>query len=592
MKTNLLKIFSLILVLLICLPLVVACNNGSEDESLPADTEAPTVESTDAPTEPAEKPTEPEATMDESRFNFLFKKNYVCAFVLPDEATEEEEAVAEELAALLFKKLAKQATFIKESELTDDLPYAIFVGNTSLQEAKDAISALGERDASVTAVDNKLVFVFDSLSSGKGAARSFVDEIKTDKSGKEAWVALDYELKYKALPEIDAFPAYEGEGTTIDSGLDTELLIATWVSVKTFGDYCAEIEAAGFKKDTDREEGDNRFVTFLAENHYVYIYYTGYNSQMRVVTGPIDQYARPDYTEDERSEYTMPYIASIPQPNSGEGYILRLPDGRFIIFDGGYKDGDRVYKTLRELESKEIVIAAWFISHPHNDHYPAFIDFIKNHGFDRSITIQRVMHNFTHYDRYYIDGSAGKDTSGDSVKEIYQALETYAPDIPVIKVHTGQLINFGSATVEVIYTIEDLMPKTIPNINDSSLVIRVTMADKSIMLLADTCYDSGPIMHKMWGDYLKSDIVQVAHHGMWPSVAEIYNDIKAEIVLFPDLKKNVKVWINDSRWKAVMDVILEYAEDIYISCDSIEILEMNPYLQYNKSEVLEMLENL
>ena len=79
---------------------------------------------------------------------------------------------------------------------------------------------------------------------------------------------------------------------------------------------------------------------------------------------------------------------------------------------------------------------------------------------------------------------------------------------------------------------------------------------------------------------------------MWPSVAEIYEDIKAEIVLFPDLKKNVKVWINDSRWKSVMDVILKYAEDIYISCDSIEILEMNPYLQYNKSEVLEMLENL
>ena len=104
--------------------------------------------------------------------------------------------------------------------------------------------------------------------------------------------------------------------------------------------------------------------------------------------------------------------------------------------------------------------------------------------------------------------------------------------------------------------------------------------------------DSGPIMHKMWGDYLKSDIVQVAHHGMWPSVAEIYHDIKAETVLFTDLKKNVKVWIKDSRWKSVMDVILEYAEDIYISGDSIEVLEMLPYLEYNKKDVLQMLENL
>ena len=39
MKTNLLKIFSFILVFLICLPLVVACNNSSTDESDSANTD-------------------------------------------------------------------------------------------------------------------------------------------------------------------------------------------------------------------------------------------------------------------------------------------------------------------------------------------------------------------------------------------------------------------------------------------------------------------------------------------------------------------------------------------------------------------------
>ena len=70
------------------------------------------------------------------------------------------------------------------------------------------------------------------------------------------------------------------------------------------------------------------------------------------------------------------------------------------------------------------------------------------------------------------------------------------------------------------------------------------------------------------------------------------NDIRLEIVLFPDLKKNVKSWIKDSRWKAVMDVILEYAVDIYISGDALEIIEMQPYPVNNKNDVLEMLENL
>ena len=591
MSKIMIRIVAIILTLSFFASLLVACDKTDENVTEPKDeaTEAPTEESTE---EPTEKPTKPAETMDESRFNFLFKKELTCAFVLPDNSSDDENAVAEELAALFLSKLKKKPVFVKESELTDALPYTLFIGNTSSQTAKDAIAALGERDAAVVSDGNKLFLVFESLSSGKGVAEALVEEINTDKAIKNAWLPLDFSLKYKALPEIDLLPAYEEDATVIDSGLNTELLIANWVSANAFEDYCADIEAAGFKKDFEREEGDNHFAAFLAENHYVYVYRTGYNEQMRRVIAPIEQYARPDYTEPERDEYDMPYIASIPQPSSGEGYILHLPDGRFIIFDGGYKDDDRVYKTLRELESKEIVIAAWFISHPHGDHYPAFIDFIKKHNHDKTITIQSVMHNFTHYDRYYIDGSAGKDTSGDSIKEIYAAIETYVPDVPLIKVHTGQVMTFGSATVEVIYTIEDLMPKTIPNINDSSLVIRVTMADRSIMLLADTCYDSGPIMHKMWGSHLKSDIVQVAHHGMWPSVAEIYEDIKAEIVLFPDLKKNVKSWIKDSRWKAVMDVILKYARDIYISGDELEIIEFQPFPENNKDSVLQMLENL
>ena len=596
MKTTVLRAIALLILLSMCLSLLVACN-GEEDATEPPETDAPAETPTDAPTDkptekPTEKPTDPIELMDKSRFNILYNKRYACAIVIPDNNTEDEIAVAERLSELLRAKLKRASVILKESKLTDDLPYTIFIGNTDQSGSKDAIAALGEREATATVNGNSLFLVFDNYAAGRDAVDSLVDSVKKDKNVENAWLPLDYSLKYKAPPEIDLLPAYEEDATVIDSGLNTELLVANWVSVNAFEDYCASIEAAGFKKDFDREEGDNRFAAFLAENHYVYVYRTGYNEQMRRVIAPIEQYARPDYTEPERDEYDMPYIASIPQPSSGEGYILRLPDGRFIIFDGGYKDDDRVYKTLRELESKEIVIAAWFISHPHGDHYPAFIDFIKKHSHDRTITIQSVMHNFTHYDRYYINGSAGKDTSGDSIKEIYEAIETYVPEVPLIKVHTGQMMTFGSTTVEVIYTIEDLMPKTIPNINDSSLVIRVTMADRSIMLLADTCYDSGPIMHKMWGDHLKSDIVQVAHHGMWPSVAEIYEDIKAEIVLFPDLKKNVKSWIKDSRWKSVMDVILSYAVDIYISGDALEIIEMQPYPVNNKNDVLEMLENL
>ena len=587
MKT-VLRTIALLILLSMCLSLLVACN-VAQDVTEPTETDAPTETPTEAPTDNS---TEPVELMDKSRFNILYNKRCVCAIVIPDNNTEEEKAVAEKLSGLFLAKIKKGSVILEESKLTDDLPYTIFIGNTNQSGSKDAIAALGEREATITSNGNSLFLVFDSYAGGRDAAESLVNSIKKDKKGENAWLPLDYSLKYKAPPEIAALPVYaEGNVTTMDSGYNTELLIAESVTTKVFEEYCDTVEAAGFKRDFDRTEADNRFVTFLAANHYIYIYRTAYNSQMRVVTGPIEQYARPDYTE-ERKEETIPYIASIPQPNDGEGYIIRLPDGRFIIFDSGYKGDDRVYKTLRELEKGEIVIAAWFISHPHGDHYPAFLNFIKDHGFDRRITIQRVMHNYTHEDRYNINGSAGLEEAGKNVAEFYNVLEEYAHDVPVIKVHTGQVINFGDTSVEILYTVEDIMPRKLPNINDSSLVIRLHIATQSVILLADTCYDSGPIMNKIWGSYLKSDIMQIAHHGQWPSVAEIYHSIQAEVVLFPSMTKNVKHWVVDSRWSAVMQVVLDYAEDIYISGDALTVIELPLWLEYNKKDVLEMLASL
>ena len=596
MKT-VLRAIALLILMSMCLSLLVACN-GEEDAIEPTETDAPAETPTDAPTDkptekPTEKPTDPIELMDKSRFNILYSKRYVCAIVIPDDNTEDELALAERLSELLRAKLKRASVILKESKLTDDLPYTIFIGNTDQSGSKDAIAALGEREATATVNGNSLFLVFDSYAGGRDVVDSLVGSIKNDKNVENAWLPLDYSLKYKAPPEIDVMPVYnEGNVTTMDSGYNTELVIADSVMLKAFEEYCDTVEAAGFKRDFDRTEADNRFVTFLAANHYIYIYRTAYNGQMRVVTGPIEQYARTDYTEPERDEYDTPYIASIPQPGDGEGYIFRLPDGRFIIFDSGYKGDDRVYKTLRELEKGEIVIAAWFISHPHGDHYPAFLNFIKDHGYDRSITIQRVMHNYTHADRYNINGSAGLDEAGKNVTEFYNVLEEYLPDVPVIKVHTGQVINFGDTEVEILYTVEDIMPKKLPNNNDSSLVIRLHIATQSVILLADTCYDSGPIMNKIWGSYLKSDIMQIAHHGQWPSVAEIYHSIQAEVVLFPSMTKNVKNWVVDSRWAAVMQVVLDYAEDIYISGDALTVIELPLWLEYNKKDVLEMLAEL
>ena len=376
-----------------------------------------------------------------------------------------------------------------------------------------------------------------------------------------------------------------------DCGDETQMIHITYATADTFNDYCDKVAAKGFTLISERSAAHNFFATFTNESKYIYVYYTDYNKQIRVMTGPAGSLLLGDYSICTDKKVT-PYIASIPQPEMGEGYIVRLPDGRFIIQDGGYAGDDRVYNTLRELVGdEEIVIAAWFISHPHADHYPAFVDFIKNHSSDSDVTVERVIHNYGHIDMITSKAKYGDPIPIADVLTFYEALKTYAPHIPVFKAHTGQRISFGSATVEILYTIEDLVPEPLENPNDSSMVIRIEIGEDSIIFLNDTCYKSGPIVHNLWGAYLKTDIVQIAHHGMWPSVESIYHDIAGEVVLVPNLCKYFKNHITDSKWKDVIDVVLSYAKDLYVSGDEFIVHKLPYDFENNKEKMYDYIIN-
>lgn len=577
--------------LLVALLLLVGCNMTEESAETQKSTEAQQTEQpTEKPTEPA--PEKEEEKMDESKFNVFFNKEYVCAFVISDEATEEETKIFTEFGKTLAGHIGKRVTFVKESELSGEYKYYVVLGNTSMQESKDAAATLGEREASAKIIGNKLVVVYENNSAAKGILNLIMEDME---KSKPLYVSLeaDYSKQFKALPEISALPKYpDPDESNIDCGEGGYMTLVENATPSKFQSYCAEIEAAEFEQVFYREEADNLFTTFIGANEFIYVYYTDYNQQMRIITGPIESLALEDNSSYGSEKYS-PFLMSVKQPSNGEGFIIRLPDGRFIIVDGGYKGEDRIYNALRGIENGKIVVAAWFISHPHGDHYPAFIDFAKAHGSDSTIKIEQLLFNFASADKHSINGSAGNDPAGEGVKEIYETARTYMPDLPIREVHTGQMMYFDSASVEVLYTIEDLLPKALPNGNDASLIIRVNVADQSIVFLNDTCYASGPILNNIWGDHLKSDMVQVAHHGMYPANKEIYESIKAEIVLIPGTTDGVKDWVVNSSWKPVYDVIFKYGKDIYICSDNKSLTLDLPFTpDNNKDEVLDYFASL
>ena len=189
-----------------------------------------------------------------------------------------------------------------------------------------------------------------------------------------------YFKEYKMGKNEQIFTHSTDTHNIVDCGDESRMIHISDATADDFNDYCNKVAKKGFSLISERSVANNLFATFTNESEYIYVYFTDYNKQMRIMTGPARSLFLGDYNIHTGKEVT-PYIASIPQPEMGEGYIVRLPDGRFIIQDGGYEGDDRVYNTLRELVgNEEIVIAAWFISHPHADHYPAFTDFIKKHS--------------------------------------------------------------------------------------------------------------------------------------------------------------------------------------------------------------------
>lgn len=86
----------------------------------------------------------------------------------------------------------------------------------------------------------------------------------------------------------------------------------------------------------------------------------------------------------------------------------------------------------------------------------------------------------------------------------------------------------------MLFTLDDFKQPFFPdNFNATSLIFRVTAEGQTFMFLGDADETSNGILVERFGDLLRSDVVQVAHHGYWGGTKEVYDAIAAPIVLWP-----------------------------------------------------------
>ena len=291
-----------------------------------------------------------------------------------------------------------------------------------------------------------------------------------------------------------------------------------------------ELEKSGFSLKKERKFGGNDYKIFVSGETAIYLSYSPYEKVVRAIIKGGAVFPKCEGIDGE-AKYPVLLTQVSPSywyPDCGMGYVIRLKDGRFAIIDGGYDEFENVDRlfdiicTQNERGGKPI-IAAWFVSHAHDDHCGIPRRFIEKY-FDKC-EIQNVFYNWE-----VLIGGSSRHAEG-----AFMALcEEKSAEMNVITPRTPDGYDFGGVHFDVIFVGEDMFPKEIKGLNNSSLVLRMEAEGKVVLFPADTEAPAcGVFCKRFEKEIFKCDMFQVAHHGYWGGSEEFFSLVDPEILLWP-----------------------------------------------------------
>lgn len=339
----------------------------------------------------------------------------------------------------------------------------------------------------------------------------------------------------------------------------------------SFITFLQALEADGWQQYSNNIiEDTNLFATYTKDGGSVYCYYISSKNTAYIHTSPY-QNLEARQQDNQYEAVCAPLLTQMDlthetRPN-GMSYVLRLSDGRFVLVDGGYHEADflearRLYELLTEQNVLDkITIAAWIITHPHRDHLSTTADFLRYYN-STQVDIQQMIYNFPTDEAIRVTEEAVLlEDDPARLPAFLLALETLWPQVPVTVCHTGQRYYFADATIEILHTYEDFFPQDIimqtqDPVNGASVVFSVELGGQKIMFLGDSALDCSKDTAKMWGEYLKSDIMQAAHHGLNGGSVALYEAIDPTVVIVPGAARTIQkvltfpysrwIWNNES----------------------------------------------
>lgn len=316
---------------------------------------------------------------------------------------------------------------------------------------------------------------------------------------------------------------------------------------ETFSGVCRFYRKSGYALYCSADINGNSFCTFTKGDTLAHVYWIDSHKELTVITDSDGAMGLPANTRKSRGNTptAITQLQQLPHQASGMGYVVTLSDGSFLIYDGGYTETELMQVlTERNGGSKSgIHIRAWVLTHSHNDHYSAFSQFAKTYkdnGFDVQLDCVMIA-PVNNDDAVRIDA----DESPYFAATIYDDIRLFE-GAKLCYVYTGMVFTLGNVKLEILFTPDELFVDGEINysdeefFNETSMVSRISARDPKksgetlgMLFLGDAGKQVGERLSLYYGDCLRTDMVQISHHGVENFPLSTYQTICPAILFYP-----------------------------------------------------------
>jgi len=201
----------------------------------------------------------------------------------------------------------------------------------------------------------------------------------------------------------------------------------------------------------------------------------------------------------------------------GDAILIKAPSGQNILIDGG-PDKTVIKRLAENLPFYDKQIDLMILTHAHDDHVTGLIDVLKRYKVKR-ILYTGAVHNAPNYLAWL---NLVRDKK-----------------VPLTIIDKEQTINLGAEVeLKILYPTESFLNKTLADLNDSSIIIKLIYGQSKFLLTGDAGLEVEKKLIASDAD-LSAEVLKVGHHGSQYSTSEEFLDkVKSKIAVIMVGKDN------------------------------------------------------